>query len=409
MLQYRRTTVAVLMALLSPLAIADLIQDSKTTVEIRNLYMNRDFRQTSAPQAKAEDWGVGALLNFQSGYTPGFLGAGFDVAALTGIKLDSGRGTRGTGTLPYSPDSGRSPDQFSAVMPTIKLRVNKSELRYGNLWPTLPVLFRNDTRLLPQSFYGTMIEDRSFDGLHLTAADIHSTRLRDSTGRDDLTVFGVAPTVNSDDMKIIGAEYEASPELQGKFFRSEVKDIYKQNFYNAILQKKFERFSVKLDLRYFDSNDSGSSRGGNIDNRNLNGLFTVTHLGHAVTFGYQKMIGSSAFPIINGTDPYTANLMTSQPFIRPNEKSLQLRYDLNMVMFGLPGLSFMSRYAKGTNIDRGPLPNDKEWERDLDIKYVIQSGALKNVYGMWRNTSYRSRYANDIDENRIILGYTFEF
>lgn len=70
----------------------------------------------------------------------------------------------------------------------------------------------------------------------------------------------------------------------------------------------------------------------------------------------------------------------------------------------------MNRYASGKDIDRGgQLKDDKDWERDLDIKYVIQSGPLKNVSAMWHSVSYRSRYANDIDENRLILGDTLLF
>ncbi|MDA8486663.1 OprD family porin, partial [Pseudomonas resinovorans] len=49
----------------------------------------------------------------------------------------------------------------------------------------------------------------------------------------------------------------------------------------------------------------------------------------------------------------------------------------------------------------------KEWERDTDIAYVVQSGPLKNLGLKWRNATVRTtHFGNDLDENRLILSYT---
>lgn len=37
-------------------AMAKFIDDGKASVELRNFYFNRDFRQDNAPQSKAEEW-----------------------------------------------------------------------------------------------------------------------------------------------------------------------------------------------------------------------------------------------------------------------------------------------------------------------------------------------------------------
>ncbi|MNL66785.1 Porin-like protein NicP precursor [compost metagenome] len=47
----------------------------------------------------------------------------------------------------------------------------------------------------------------------------------------------------------------------------------------------------------------------------------------------------------------------------------------------------------------------REWERDTDIGYAIQSGTLKNVAVLWRYATLRSNYLRDIDENRMIISY----
>ncbi|MFZ3154140.1 OprD family outer membrane porin, partial [Pseudomonas sp.] len=47
---------------LSQVAHAEFIKDSKATLEARNFYFNRDFRQDGASQAKREEWAQGFIL-----------------------------------------------------------------------------------------------------------------------------------------------------------------------------------------------------------------------------------------------------------------------------------------------------------------------------------------------------------
>ena len=73
---------------------------------------------------------------------------------------------------------------------------------------------------------------------------------------------------------------------------------------------------------------------------------------------------------------------------------------------GVPGLVAGVRYIKGDNVDTGRGFEGEEWERDLDIGYVVQSGALKGLNVKLRNVTARSNYRTDVDENRLILSYT---
>jgi len=65
------------------------------------------------------------------------------------------------------------------------------------------------------------------------------------------------------------------------------------------------------------------------------------------------------------------------------------------------------RFIKGDNVDTGRGFEGKEWERDLDVGYTFQSGALKNLGVRLRNVVARSNYRSDIDENRLIFNYTW--
>ena len=61
---------------------AAFIEDGKASLELRNFYFNRDFRQDSATQAKAEEWAQGFLLRYESGFTEGTVGVGVDAIGL---------------------------------------------------------------------------------------------------------------------------------------------------------------------------------------------------------------------------------------------------------------------------------------------------------------------------------------
>lgn len=104
------------------------------------------------------------------------------------------------------------------------------------------------------------------------------------------------------------------------------------------------------------------------------------------------------------TGNYMANSLYSD-YNGPNEKSWQLRYDLDLASFGVPGLTTSLWHAKGWDIDgthysgdrngrntgynvRG-LDNAKHDENGLMVAYVVQSGALKNA--VFRTIVYNHR------------------
>ncbi|MFC4863621.1 OprD family outer membrane porin, partial [Pseudomonas sp. MAHUQ-62] len=136
-------------------ALADFVKDSKASLELRNFYFNRDFRQDNATQAKAEEWAQGFLLRYESGFTEGQIGVGVDAIGLLGVKLDSSPDRAGSGLLKRDREAPkRAQDEYGELGLTAKLRTSKSTLKLGTLMPKLPVLLANDSRLLPQTFEG---------------------------------------------------------------------------------------------------------------------------------------------------------------------------------------------------------------------------------------------------------------
>lgn len=394
-------------------ASAAFVDDSKASVEMRNFYMNRDFRQAGAAQNKGEEWAQGFILRVESGFTEGPVGVGVDALGLLGVKLDSSPDRAGvTGLLPQGPQSKRAPDDYSEVGLTGKLRVSKSTLKVGTLMPKLPVLVPNDSRLLPQTFQGGHLNSMELDNLSFNAGRLTQVSQRNSSNREDMTVMkgprrniitGANPT--TDQFDFIGADYKWTNALTTGYHYAHLDSLYKQHFLTLTHTLPVsEGQSLKTDLRWSSADDDGNS---NVDNRMLGAMFTYAIGAHAFGVTYQKMSGDTGFANVNGADPYLVNLVQINDFANQDERSWQARYDFNFAGIGIPGLTFMTRYVKGDNVNLGAAPGDgKEWERNTDIGYVIQSGPLQNVGIKWRNATARSSFASDLDENRLILSYS---
>ncbi|MNN74684.1 Porin-like protein NicP precursor [compost metagenome] len=140
----------------------------------------------------------------------------------------------------------------------------------------------------------------------------------------------------------------------------------------------------------------------------MGGLFTYTLQGHSFGLGYQSMSGDTGYAYVgDSTDPFLVNYVQISDFANRDEKSWQARYDFNFATVGIPGLTFMTRYLSGDNVELGGTRAEgKEWERDSELKYVFQEGTLKNLGIHWRNATVRSNFASDLDENRLIVSYT---
>ncbi len=208
----------------APAAQADFIADSKGSLEARNFYFNRDFRQDGS-RDKAEEWAQGFLLRMESGYTAGTLGFGLDALGMAGFKLDSGGGTAGTNLLP--PDlSGGSQDRYGELGLTAKVRLSNSTLKLGTLQIKDPVVNANDTRLLPGTFKGALVNVQEVDRLKLTAGQLTQINFVDSTDYQDMTANRIGG--KSDKFQFAGADYQFLPNLTAQYRYGKLENIYQQ-------------------------------------------------------------------------------------------------------------------------------------------------------------------------------------
>ncbi|WAH55350.1 OprD family porin [Pseudomonas silvicola] len=406
--------------LIQPLAArADIVDDSKVTLGLRNAYIDRDFKQSDAPKSRVGSWSQGFDLRFISGYTDGVVQFGLDASAQWAYRLDGGGGRGPDTVLPY--DAGRQEQvrEYGRSSVTGKIRVSRTELKIGELRPTLPVAYIDDSRQLITTYQGAMLESKEWEGLTLTGGRITQIAARDSSDHEKIYLMN-GPDIKhrSDGLSFAGATYQLAAGLSGTYFYGQLEDVYKQHYFGLTdVLGLGDGYTLKTDIRYYRNSETGEALYGKIDNRTYGAMTTLSTSGHSFGLGYQRMLGESAFPLFNGyaPQPYLVNWSTLG-FFKLNESSWQLRYDYDFAAIGIPGLKAMARYMRGTGIDRGTaLPSNVESESNLVFSYVIQSGPFKNLGFEWRHIDVKTRFGSgslagaDYDENRLITTYTYRF
>lgn len=403
---------------------AAFIHDGSGNLELRNFYFDRDFHGDSATQSRRSEWAQGFMLRLQSGYTDGVVGFGLDAAGMLGLKLDSSPDRSGSGLLPRGSDK-RAADDYAKAVATFKARLAQSELKAGGLSPQLPLLASNSSRLFPQWFNGVQLVSKDLDRFTFTLLQVNATKLRDSTDYEDLTAMAqqgaYLATVTSDRLRYAGVDYQPLNNLTLSLHTSVLEDLFRRDFAGFKFKTRLGPGDVFTEWRWFNARKQGRALLGGVDNQTLSTNFGYSVQGHTFSGGYQKVRGDTAYAYVGGTDTYLFSEQQVSTFALANERAWMLRYDFNFAAVGIPGLTFNVRYVKGNQVDPQRIASAKgrtlaaadgegrEWERTTDITYVVQSGALRNVSLRWRNASMRSNFADAADENRVMVGYTFEF
>jgi len=395
--------------LMPTFAQAEFLKDSHAELSTKNYYFNRDYRE-QASQSKRDEWAQGFILDFESGFTEGVVGFGVDAVGMLGLKLDSSPDRSGTGLLSRDSDK-RAADEYSKLGVTGKMRLGKSELRAGYLVPDLPTIQPNTSRLFPQSFSGTMLTSSDITGLNVTLGQLDQFKDRDSTNYEDMHLTSQSgaykSTGQSDQFRFAGGDYKLTPNTLVSYHFAQLDDVYQQHYVGLKNSFAMGPGNLKTDVRYFNASEAGAGLAGKVDNQALSTRVAYAWNGHSIGGGYQKQFGDTPFTYIDGAITYLFTEYQAMNFSQTNERAWHARYDYDFARLGLPGLLFTTKYAMGDKAQIiGFADEGREWERDIDISYLVQSGPIKGVSFRWRNANAKSNFANDTNENRLIIGYT---
>ncbi|MDC9031027.1 OprD family porin [Pseudomonas aeruginosa] len=385
----------------------------------RNFYLDRDYKGES-PQSAAREWAQGFILRANSGFTEGPVGFGLDLTGMIGVKLDSSPDRTGTQLLAYDPQDREARDEYSEMGVALKAKVSETKLAVGTHFPSLPVITASPARLLPQSFLGAYLTSQDISQLSLHAGRMTRINLRDSTDNQPIAIASpngrFRPGASSERFDFIGGDYKWSDALTLRYYHARLEDIYEQDFAGAIHYLPLGPGKLKSDFRVFDSRDNGRAEAGNVDNLNAGLMLTYQVGGHSLGMGYMYQTGDTAMAYIAGGEPAVlSDGAMSSDFVNPKERTAVARYDFNFVALGIPGLTAMARYMRGTNIDLPKLggSNLTESSKDLELAYVVQSGpaaglAIRLRHAFYRNDHEPTATFRSDNETRINLDYTLK-
>lgn len=387
------------------------VEGASATLSNRTGYFNRDFRNNVPGQnSKAEETATGFVLDFRSGYTQGNIGLGADVMALAGIKLDSGRGRSGTGLLPVDND-GSVPDEYSEIRGAVKANIaGDTVLRYGFHMLENPIVNYEDSRLLPNHYFGYSITNTSIDGLMLEAGRMTDRGDMDGSSQYEDPYGFSDGNIDHDKVTYLGGTYEFADNLSASLYTSKADDLWKRHYAGLTHVWDFGNgLDLTTDLSHYQTSDD-SPAGEEFGNKASSLAFTLGAGFHDFTVAYQRMGGDAGFAYAD-YGIYLANSVQVVDFNAKDERSWQARYDYDLEGVGIPGLTFMTRYIKGNNIDAPAGVSDSRWERDTEIRYTLQSGFFQGIDLVWRNATVRQDAGlgdgGDIDENRLYASYTW--
>lgn len=418
-----------------PSEVMEYLRSGSLNGMARNYYFNRDFRNGGANRRAdtvngyRAEWAQGLTLDYVSAFTPGLIGLGFDAHVYGGLKLDSGRGKTGTNLLHVNND-GEVADDYAVGGGALKIKVGETLIKYGSMEMRSSPAFMTDGgfgRLLPQTVTAWQVISRdwqplTFDAAHITAGKAPSETRNDSTLR---SLYGATETDTVD--------YAGFTWQQGAFRSSlttqRAEDLWRQDYFGfRYLPPVAQGLTPTLNLNLYHTTDTGAARGGAIDNVSWSLAPGLKYGGHSLMLAYQKVQGDTPFDYLafrdgQSTVPQLANNVQIHDFNAPNEHSWQVRYDYDFVALGVPGLTFMVRYLRGSGGKGSGLDADsayyrfgyrdgaRHWERNTDVQYVVQSGPVKSLRLKARYAVHRSNAAEprgDMDEIRLIVEYPFK-
>ena len=393
------------------------VEDSSLKVLLRNAYINRDYKDGREDKA---EWGQAAIGTFSSGFTQGTVGVGVDAFGLYALRLDGGKGRSGAQGIDFfkQGDSGSAADDLSKFGAAVKFRVSNTVLAYGDQMPALPVLSYDNSRLLPESYTGTLITSKEIKGLELNAGRFTAESRKSAEGHDS----GGLKSIN-----VLGGSYQFTEQFKASLYASDVEDVLKKQYVNAnyvfplakdqSLTLDFNGYRTKLDDSYVRENNVTGD-----DNKIWSLAATFATGPHSFTLAHQRSTGDSNLGYAyggyqreqnrvgdGGNTIYLAHSYWSD-FNAEDERSWQLGYGLDFSTFGVPGLTYNVAYVRGDNITTSTSEGGTEREIFNQFKYVVQNGPAKDLSVRLRSSVLRvsqksSEYNVSGNELRVFVDY----
>lgn len=386
------------------------VEDANGSILFRTGYISRDKKNGVDDTSS---FAQTAIVNIDSGFTPGIVGFGVGVVGDGSFKIGENNNA-GNNMIPKHND-GSAYDHWARGGGNVKARFSNTTVRYGTQVLDLPVLASNTARLVPEYFTGTLLTSHEIKDLEVIAGKFTKNQYSDQVNTDGRRL---------DRAIVWGAKYKFDDNLNASYYGLDSKDKLERHYVNvnykqplandSSLTYDFSGYHTKFDegaSTYSQTTDDLSNR-----KNNIWAISTAYNTGpHNIMVAYQQNSGNVGYDYGENADGgqsiYLPNSYLSD-FIGNDEKSAQIQYSLDFGKLGvLPGLNWTTAFVYGWDIKVKGLTDDAE-EREFfnQVKYTVQSGFAKDASLRIRNSYYRASdayqtnaYIGDTNEWRIFL------
>ncbi|GLU33468.1 OprD family outer membrane porin [Trinickia caryophylli] len=330
-----------------------LFADGHFGIELRSY---TDYLHNAGTRARRA-WVGSTQARYESGFSTGLIGSGFDAALFGALKFDGGMGA---GNMVHVDKNGGGANRLAWGYPgtyDVKARISETVAKFGLHAVSNPFLEPHDNRALPPTFLGVSLASREWRNVTLQAGSFTKVNARGHTSLSSLsTSYG---GVNFDRLSYLGGVWDYSSNGSAALFADEAEDVWRQ-YYASVQQSIGRTESVKLTgfANLYATRDTGTARQGPIDTKTFSVALTAQHGPHALLLGYQRVLGDEFFDYVNETaGDYLANSMDVD-YNAPHEQSLQLRYMFDGKYANLPGFSAMLWAQQGWGADGSAVARD---------------------------------------------------
>lgn len=162
-----------------------------------------------------------------------------------------------------------------------------------------------------------------------------------------------------------------------------------------------------MNIGLFHGSDDGAARAGHLENRTWYTQLSAQYGPNTIMLGLQRVGGDTGWKRVNGSSGgELGNDSFNSSYEHAKERSWQVRHDFDFAAIGVPGLRLMNRYLHGSHIQEDQIMDGKEWGRETELSYVVQSGHFAMLDVRLRNSSIRRSFSSgSFDENAIVINY----
>ncbi len=369
--------------------------------EIRTFYFARDFDQKTPDR---EDLALGTLMYYRTAPLFG-LTAGLGTATASDIGSDDDKAVYGL----LARDAEGGHDSFARLQEYfIQGNWFDTTLKLGAQQIESPFLNGHDIRLLPKTYRGLTVENKSVENLTLKA--FYLTDYMGWTDDDFVKMSSVGK--GGDDEALLAGSIRYNFPIKIVSFDTEVwdyrlEDIFNSTYFKGTLGKKFESVSLSITPSYLKQDSIGDDLAGQFDTYQYGFNTCAKMAGFDITAFYAKTGDNDLFVPWGDGKVLIQQINASG---RADEDAYALKLGYDFATIGAKGLSAYVFHGIYDAPDSGENAASDINETNLSAQYAF-AGGLDGL-------SVRARYAiidndddsaEDFNDFRIYLKYTFSF